>query len=57
LTASKYLCRGEVLKVLVVSNDVDHVVRGFEIMLLVFKNLEDCEEFLVVYIIIEFSSR
>ena len=46
----------EVLKVLVVSNYVDHSFRTFEIMPPSSKHLEYGEEFLVVCVIIEFRN-
>ena len=46
---------GEVLKVLVVSNDVDQSFRTFEIMPPSGKHLKYSEEFLVVSVIIQFG--
>ena len=46
---------GEVLKVLVVSNDVDQSFRTFEIMPPSGKHLKYSKEFLVVSVIIQFG--
>ena len=57
LAAGEKTCGAEVLQVFVVCNYVDWSCGTLEVMSPSFEGLEDSQEFLIVSVIIEFSSR
>ena len=54
LSSGKDLGRGEVLKVLMIRDHVDRSTRAFEIVSPDMESIEDCQQFFVMSVVVEF---